>query len=191
MKRYRCFMHLFACYPWACAHTDTHTNTLCAQLCLTLCDPTECSPPGSTVYRIFPARILERAAISFSSGLPNPGIKPLSPASLVLADGFFATEPPRNPHPWAGAMLIFVSSRFSTCANAKSTWKLKEPTPAWVTPMSSPPASPMVSAPPDWSQPEFLCRIIWLPCTDVGRNNSCFHNSPSTHGNKRQSPLRS
>ena len=36
------------------------------QLCLTLCDPMDCSPPGSSVHGIFQARILEWGAISFS-----------------------------------------------------------------------------------------------------------------------------
>ena len=42
-----------------------------AQLCPTLCDPMNCSLPGSSVHGIFQARILEWVAISFS----NPGIK--------------------------------------------------------------------------------------------------------------------
>ena len=37
-----------------------------AQLCLTLCDPMDCSLPGSSVYGIFQARVLEWVAISFS-----------------------------------------------------------------------------------------------------------------------------
>ena len=37
---------------------------LCAQSCLTLCDPMDCSPPGSFVHGIFQARILEWVAIS-------------------------------------------------------------------------------------------------------------------------------
>ena len=37
-----------------------------AQLCPTLCDPMDCSLPGSSVYGIFQARILEWVAISFS-----------------------------------------------------------------------------------------------------------------------------
>ena len=36
------------------------------QSCLTLCDPMDCSPPGSSVHGIFQARILEWVAISFS-----------------------------------------------------------------------------------------------------------------------------
>ena len=33
---------------------------LVAQLCLTLCDPMDFSPPGSSVYGILQARILEQ-----------------------------------------------------------------------------------------------------------------------------------
>ena len=36
------------------------------QLCLTLCDPIDGSPPGSSVPGILQARILEWVAISFS-----------------------------------------------------------------------------------------------------------------------------
>ena len=39
-----------------------------AQSCPTLCDPTDCSPPGSSVRGIFQARVLEWVAISFSRG---------------------------------------------------------------------------------------------------------------------------
>ena len=39
-------------------------------------DPMDCSQPGSSVYGIFQARILQRVAISSSRGdHPNPGIK--------------------------------------------------------------------------------------------------------------------
>ena len=46
-----------------------------AQLCLTLCDPMDCSLPSSSVHGISQARILEWFAISFSRGIPNLGIK--------------------------------------------------------------------------------------------------------------------
>ena len=36
------------------------------QSCPTLCNPIDGSPPGSTVYRILQARILEWVALSFS-----------------------------------------------------------------------------------------------------------------------------
>ena len=35
-----------------------------AQLCPTLCDPMDCSPPGSSVHGIFQAKVLEWGAIS-------------------------------------------------------------------------------------------------------------------------------
>ena len=37
-----------------------------AQSCLTLSDPMDCSPPGSSVHGIFQARLLEWGAIAFS-----------------------------------------------------------------------------------------------------------------------------
>ena len=39
---------------------------LVTQLCLTLCDPMNCSPPGASVHGILPARILELVAMPFS-----------------------------------------------------------------------------------------------------------------------------
>ena len=43
-----------------------------AQSCPTLCDPMDCSPPGSSVHGIFQARVLEWVAISFSRGSSQP-----------------------------------------------------------------------------------------------------------------------
>ena len=45
-----------------------------------LCDPMDCSPPGSSVHGIFQSRMLELVAISLSRDLPNSEIKPGSPA---------------------------------------------------------------------------------------------------------------
>ena len=39
-----------------------------AQLCLTLCNPMDCSLPGSPLHGILQARVLEWIAISFSRG---------------------------------------------------------------------------------------------------------------------------
>ena len=41
---------------------------LVTQSCLTLCDPVDCSPPGSSVHGILQARVLEWVAIFFSRG---------------------------------------------------------------------------------------------------------------------------
>ena len=53
------------------------------QSCLTLHDPMDCSPPGSSVHEISQARILE---LPFPSpgDLPGPGTEPASPVSPTL-----------------------------------------------------------------------------------------------------------
>ena len=68
---------------------------LLAQSCLTLCDPVDCSPPGSSVHGVIPARILQWVALFLLQGnIPDPGIKPESPA---LTGRFFTTETPGTP----------------------------------------------------------------------------------------------
>ena len=51
----------------------------------------DCNPPGCSVHGILQARILEWVAIPFSRDLPDPGIKPGSPA--LQADSL-PSEPP-------------------------------------------------------------------------------------------------
>ena len=53
-------------------------KVLVAQSCLTLCNPMD-----STFHGILQARILEWVAFPFPGDLPNPGIKPRSPALQV------------------------------------------------------------------------------------------------------------
>ena len=45
---------------------------LVAQSCLTLCNPIDCSPPGSSVHGILQARILEWIAMPSSRGSSQP-----------------------------------------------------------------------------------------------------------------------
>ena len=51
-----------------------------AQSCLTLCDPVDCSPPGSSVHGIFQARVLEWGAIAFSGS--SVGCSPIPTSSV-------------------------------------------------------------------------------------------------------------
>ena len=44
-----------------------------------LCDPIDCSPPGSSIHGILQARILVWVAISFSRGSSDSGIEPGPP----------------------------------------------------------------------------------------------------------------
>ena len=55
--------------------------------------PINCGLPGSSVYRISQARILEWVAISFSMG-PSCTRHRMCVSSPALSGGFFTTEPP-------------------------------------------------------------------------------------------------
>ena len=61
------------------------------QLCPTLCNSMDCSPPSSSVHGISQARILEWVAIPSPGDFPNPGIKPGSPA--LWADALLSESP--------------------------------------------------------------------------------------------------
>ena len=65
-----------------------------SQSCPTLCDPMECSFPGSSVHGIFQARIPEWVAISYSTRSSDSEIEPVSLVSPALAAEFFSTVPP-------------------------------------------------------------------------------------------------
>ena len=52
-------------FPWLWAQIIV---VFVAKSCPTLCDPTDCSPPGSSVHGISQARILKWVAVSFSRG---------------------------------------------------------------------------------------------------------------------------
>ena len=62
---------------------------LVTQLCLTLCDPMDCSPPGSSVHGISQARYSSGLPCPPPGELPNPGIEPASPVFPALACRFF------------------------------------------------------------------------------------------------------
>ena len=57
---------------------------VCAWLYLTLCDPMDYSPPGSSVHGIFQARILEWVAISSCGGSSPCRSQTTSPASFCV-----------------------------------------------------------------------------------------------------------
>ena len=53
-------------------HIYLSVHTMSLQLCLTLCDPMDSSPPGSSVHGILQARKLECITILFSTGSSWP-----------------------------------------------------------------------------------------------------------------------
>ena len=100
-------------------------------LCPTLCDPMDCSPPGSSVHGTSQARMLERVAISHARESSNTSIKPTAPKPPALAGAPFTTEPPGKP---LGCLALFllrprspvtcwVQSWFSYCSDILRTSK--------------------------------------------------------------------
>ena len=72
---------------------------LVAQLCPALCDPMNCSPPGSSVQGISQTRILEWAGTSFRRDCPDPETELESLHwQAVLYREFFIREAPLNAH---------------------------------------------------------------------------------------------
>ena len=76
-----------------CVYGSIAFNVTCmsAQLCGSLHNPMDFSPPGSYVHRILQARILGWVSV------PHSRTEPTSPVSPALAGGFFTPEPPGKP----------------------------------------------------------------------------------------------
>ena len=87
-------------------------HRVCAQSCLTLFDPMDCSLPGSSVHGIFQARTLEWVAISSSRGSSQP--RDRTQVSCI-ADGLFTAEPlgkPNRVRSWP-PLFHFQQSQYS------------------------------------------------------------------------------
>ena len=58
---------MYGCESWTVKKAEGEGEV--AQSCPTLCNPMDCSPPGSSVHGIFQARVLEWGATAFSDRL--------------------------------------------------------------------------------------------------------------------------
>ena len=84
---------------------------LVTQLCPTLCDSTDCSPPGSSVHGISQARILEWVAIPFSRG----SLRPMDGTQIShIAGELFTTWVIGNPKKTGVSSLSFLQENFPT-----------------------------------------------------------------------------
>ena len=93
---------------------------LVAQLCPTLCNPMDCSPPDFSVHGILQGRKLEWVAISFSGDLPDPGIEPRSPA---LQADTLTSEPPGKPLTiWRLSTKELMLSNCGTGEDSRVPW---------------------------------------------------------------------
>ena len=78
------------------------------QLYPTVCNPTDYSPPGSSVHRIFQARIQEWLAISSSRGSSPPRDRNHVSCVSCISGRFFTIEPPGKPWSIARAQQVLL-----------------------------------------------------------------------------------
>ena len=91
----KCLWHHYTfCYV---CYVCMHANSL--QLCPTLCDPIDCSPPGSSSHGVLQARILGWVSISCSRGSLWIRDQPGSPVAPACRQ-FLTAEPPGKPIKW-------------------------------------------------------------------------------------------
>ena len=64
---------------------------------MSLWDPVDCSPPGSSVHGFLQARILEWLAVPSSRGSSWPRDRTLVSCISCIVGGFFTAEPPGKP----------------------------------------------------------------------------------------------
>ena len=92
-----CWLYFVCVYECVCVCVCVCVY-LVTQLCLTFCDPMDCSLPAAPLS-------MESSKHEYWSGFPFPtpgdllnrGFKSASLASPALAGGFFTTEPPGKP----------------------------------------------------------------------------------------------
>ena len=96
---------------YTCTHTCLYIFVyVCAkllQLCPTLCNPIDCSPPGSSVHRILQAIIFEWVAMPFSRGSSQSRDQIYVSCSSCITSRFFNAEPPGKTIFWPGRLKDF------------------------------------------------------------------------------------
>ena len=102
-------------------------HVLVVQSCPTLCDPMDCSLPGSSVHGIFQARILEWIAISFSKESSQPRDWTWSPAlqanSTIWATREALYEDGRGEKNIYHVRLLWNVNAHRARIRVPSTWK--------------------------------------------------------------------
>ena len=113
-----CWRNHHLLWHWELIMTMYVCVSVCAcsapQLCPTLRDAMDYSPPGSSLHGISQARILEWVASSFSRRSSRSRDWPLVSYVSALAGGFFTGEPPGDPisHPNPISYQLLSSADF-------------------------------------------------------------------------------
>ena len=83
----------FTTEPPGKSYVTAYVHAKSLQSCPTLCDPMDCSPPGSVVHGILQARTLEWVALPSSRGSSQPRDGTHVSCGSWLAGRFFTEEP--------------------------------------------------------------------------------------------------
>ena len=108
---------------------------LVSQSCLTLCDPVDCSPPGSSAHGILQARVLEWVAMPSSRRCSQP--RDQTRVSCITGR-FFTTEPPGKPisssnykqkqtnkqNPLISITILKMSRSLHHCFHIATSWQI-------------------------------------------------------------------
>ena len=83
------FLLLSTKIPGMCVCACVRACVLVAQSCPSLCDPTDCSPPGSSIHEFSVQEYWSEVTFPSPRDLPDPGIKP---GSLALHSDSLLSE---------------------------------------------------------------------------------------------------
>ena len=159
-----------------CRHTCSVTH-----LCLTVCDPTDYSPLGSSVRGIFQVTHLEWVAMPSSRGIPGPGVKPASPASLASQVASLPLShrggPLAHSRPsWRLVSLLIVLWGQPRCLGAaphvRAPWFVHSPSPLPRPSSRTPSSVPWLSTAASWKR--FLQLVVCVYVSHSGVSNSLW-----------------
>ena len=74
------------------------SESVVSQSCPTLCDPMDCSLPGSSIHGNFQARVLSGLPFPSPGDLPDSGIEPRSP--ILQAEALPSKPPEMSEIAW-------------------------------------------------------------------------------------------
>ena len=139
-------------------------------MCLTLCDPLNCSPPGSSVHGLLRQEYRSGLPLPSPRDLPNPRPEPSSPE---LQADFLLSEQPVCTHSAhsreQAAVALGQSQRQSIWAQRRPVIQLEEPA------TSSPVLTPVL---PGTSCRYFSVRILKSKSPPSVTNLLCSSSSP-------------
>ena len=114
-----CFAAIYI-HIYACVHAES------IQSCPTLCNPVDCSPPGSPVHGVLEARVLMWVAVPFSRGSSlTQGLNPYLLCLLYWQEGFLPLAPPEKPYIFTLYIYVHTYTHMYICTH---TYRHPNPT---------------------------------------------------------------